>query len=250
MPPGRILALVVALLSTSLAGAVALAGTKATAGNSVEFEYGDSGTDVFEGTDCGTTASVTHTLPRGARQIRVAEPDVGNRDDFGGTRVTEVAVKGEKVTITVLADGPSICDPEQTGVPEGEPVEWTARYDYRARYKRRVVAKLRVYYESYLTGARWKVRPKTVHDTRKGGPPGLRVTGIRWKRFGGKTAVGTGRMRLDYCRPGDNCPDDGRRMRLKAAKPGYCTDSGKIEYLKLTGYLDGRLYFGARIDCY
>ena len=61
--------------------------------------------------------------------------------------------------------------------------------------------------------------------------------GIRWTTFGGRTAIGTGTLRLDYCRPGDNCPTNGKRTRLVASKPDYCTDSGKIEYLRLSVYL-------------
>ena len=30
----------------------------------------------------------------------------------------------------------------------------------------------------------------------------------------------------------ENCPDNGRRVKLVASKPGYCKDSGKIEYLQ------------------
>jgi hypothetical protein len=68
--------------------------------------------------------------------------------------VTAVTVAGTVVTITVLSDGPSICDPNQTGVPAGEPVNWTADYDVRAEYKRRVQATIRVYYESYIVQGR------------------------------------------------------------------------------------------------
>ncbi len=75
------------------------------------------------------------------------------------------------------------------------------------------------------------------------------MTGIRWKRFGGKKAVGKGTLRLDYCRPGENCPDNGKRIRLVASRPGYCTDSGKIECLRLTRYIGGRGLFGNSIRC-
>lgn len=75
------------------------------------------------------------------------------------------------------------------------------------------------------------------------------MTGIRWKRFGGRKRSARARSPLDYCRPGENCPDNGKRIRLVASKPGYCTDSGKIEYLRLTGYIGGSGLFGNSIRC-
>ena len=63
---------------------------------------------MFSGADCGTTASITKTLPPGAIDITVREPKVGDRDDSGGgTQVTAVTVTGTAITITVLADGPT-----------------------------------------------------------------------------------------------------------------------------------------------
>jgi hypothetical protein len=250
VPRSRVLTVAVALLGTSLLSGNAAAATELTSANSIPFEFSASSTETFSGVGCGTTATVTKTLPAGAMGIKVVEPAIGDRDNLGsGTQVTAITVAGTAVTITILADGPSICDPAQTGVPPGEPVNWIADYDVRIDYKRRVQSKIRIFYESYIFGAKWKLRPKTIRDTRAGGPPGIRVTGIRWKRFGGKKAVGFGRLRLDYCRPDDNCPMDGKPIRLVARKPDYCKDSDKIEYLRLAGYIGKLEYFGAQITC-
>jgi hypothetical protein len=249
VPRSRSLAAAVALLSTSLVGGSAAA-TELTPANSILFAFGSRNTETITGTDCGTTATLVKSLPAGSVGIEVVEPQVGDRDTLGsGTRVTAVTIAGTDVTISVLADGPSICDPSRTGVPPGEPVDWMADYVVHIEHKRRVQATMRVFYESYMFGAKWKLRPRVIRDTRAGGPPGVRVTGIRWKRFGGKTAVGFGTLRLDYCRRDDNCPQNGKRIRLVARKPDYCKDSGKIEYLRLAGYVGGMLHFGARITC-
>ena len=201
------LALTLLLLSTLLGGG-AEAATKLTPANSISFPFAASTTETFAGTDCGATATVVKRYPPGSKGIKVAEPKVGDRDrQGGGTQVTSVSVEGAVVTITVQANGSSICDPARSGVPAGEPVPWKATYRVRAEYRRRVQTTMRVFYESYLFGAKWKLRPKTIRDGRRGGGPGERVTGIRWKRFGGRTAVGSGRLRQDYCRRGDNCPD-------------------------------------------
>jgi hypothetical protein len=234
---------------TMLGTSSATAAAKLTAKNSVLFPFAASSTEVFSGSDCGTTASITKTLPAGATGITVRDPKVGDRDHVGGTRVTAVTVKTPVVTLTVLADGPSICDPAVTGFPPGATVPWTASYAFRAEYKRRVQATLRVYYESYIFGAKWKKRPKTVHDARAGAALGQRVTGIKWKRFGGRKAIGVGRLRQDFCRPGDNCPQNGRRIRLVASKPDYCKDSDRIEYLRLRGFIGKIDWFGGSISC-
>ncbi len=242
--------LALALLSSLLVGGAAAAATPLTPANSIPFEFYASSSETFRGTDCGTTARATKRLPAGAMGIRVVTPRIGDRDrQGGGTKVTAVTVRGTAVTITVLADGPFICDPARTGVPAGEPVNWTATYDLRAEYKRRVQATIRVFYESYIFGARWQMRPPTIHDHRRGGARGERVTGITWKRFGGKTALGSGTLRQDFCRPGDNCPQNGKRMRLVASKPDYCKDSGRIEYLNLSGYIGSREWVSLSIEC-
>jgi hypothetical protein len=239
----------VLLASASLAGGSAAAATKLTAANSIPFEFFAGGVETFAGTDCGGTATFTRTLPAGSQGIKLVNIAVGDRDANNASRVTAVTVAGTVVTVTVVGDGPPICDPEQTGVPAGEPVHWQVRYDVRAEYTRRVQATLRVFYESYLFGAKWRLRPKTVRDTRAG-MVGARVTGIRWKRFGGKRAIGFGRLRLDYCRRGDNCPGNGKRIRLVASKPDFCRDSGKIEYLRISGTVGGAPRFGGQLKCY
>jgi hypothetical protein len=233
----------------SLVGASASAATRLTSANSIPFPFFAGGNETFTGTDCGGTATFTRTLPAGAQGIKVVEPRVGDRDGNGATRVTAVTVQGTVVTVSIVADGPAICDPSQTGVPAGEPVHWMVDYDVRAEYKRRVQVTIRIYYESYEFGAKWKLRPKTIRDGRKGSPPGARVTGIRWKRFGGKKAIGYGRLRLDYCRRGDNCPGNGKRIRVVASKPDYCKDTGKIEYLELSGFIGRIDHFSNVITC-
>ena len=241
--------LMLVVAATILVASGAAAAAKLTSKNSFLFPFAASSTELISGADCGTTASITKTLPAGATDIAVREPKVGDRDKAGGTQVTAVTVTGTAITITVLADGPTICDPAQTGYPPGETVYWTARYDLRAEYERRVQATMRVYYESYIHGAKWRMRPKTIHDSRAGAAPGQRVTGIKWKRFGGRKAIGYGRLRQDYCRPDDNCPQNGKRIRLVASKPDYCKDSDRIEYLRLAGYIGKIEWFGGIITC-
>jgi hypothetical protein len=239
-----------AVVATALAGGIAAAETKLNPSNSILFPFFASTSERVGGTGCGKTGTFTRRLPTGATGIKVVEPRVGARDGSRGTRVTAVTVTGTTVKVTVVADGPSVCDPAKTGVPPGEPVKWVAQYDLRAEYKRRVQATIRVFYESYLYDARWQLRPTTISDSRRGARQGERYTGIRWAKFGGRTATGFGTLRLDYCRPNDNCPTNGKRVKLVASKPDYCMDSGEIEYLMLSVYLGKLELSGHLITCH
>lgn len=243
-------ALALALLATltlasSAAGAL-------NSRNSVSYALMTNSTEVLTGTNCGTSVTFTKTLPAGSTGIKVVKPVVGDRDSTGnGTQVTAVSVSGTVVSFTVVANGPNICDPALAGYPPGEDVPWQASHDFRAEYSRRIATTMRIYYESYTFGAKWKMRPKTIQDTRAGTPRNVRerVTNIKWKSFGGKQAIGFGKLRQDYCRKNDKCPQNGKRVKLVASKPGYCKDSDKFEYLKLNRYIGGRLWSGSKIEC-
>lgn len=244
---------IVTLVCLTATGGV-LAATKLTDKNSVTYKLFTASDERFLGTDCGTTATIVKTLPTGSTGIKVIEPKVGDRypsADRSGTQISSITIAGTKITLRALADGPLICDPSQTGYAPGEPVHWKADYKFEANYSRRIPTVIRAYFEGYVSGAKWKTRPKTLQDSRKGTPSTVRsrYVNLRWKSFGGKKAVATGKAKLDYCRSGDACPDNNAPARLVATKPGYCKDSGKFEYLDLKIYIRGRLSSGIPIEC-
>ncbi|MFY9264918.1 MAG: hypothetical protein WAO61_05785 [Solirubrobacterales bacterium] len=246
--PTLAVAIIAALVLTSGAAAA----TKLTSRNSVSYALMNNTTEQLTGVNCGATATFTRTLPEGSAAIKIVKPVIGELDGTGkGTRVTAVSVAGTVVSFTVVADGPNVCDPALTGYPPGDDVPWQAVYDFRAEYTRRIQTTMRVFYESYTHGAKWKTRPKTIQDSRKGTPRRARqrVTGIKWKSFGGRKAVGYGKLREDFCRSGDNCPNNGKRVRLVAGKPGYCKDSNRFEYLRLTVYRGKTALSDANIVC-
>jgi len=150
-----------------------------------------------------------------------------------------------------LGESESTCGRSSRGYPPGADVPWQAVYAVRAEYERLIPTTIRVYYESYVSGAKWKDRPKTIQDSRAGTPRNVRerVTGIKWRSFGGKRAVGRGTLRQDYCRVNDTCPQNGKRVRLVASKPGYCKDSDKFEYLQLDIYIGKIAWSGHKIEC-
>lgn len=245
---------IVTLVCLTATGGV-LAATKLTSKNSVTYKLYTASDERFLGTNCGTTATIVKTIPTGSTGIRVVSPKVGDTDgpnaNESGTRISAIDVQGTNVTLSALADGPLICDPTRTGYEPGEPVPWKADYKFEANYSRRIATVIRVYYESYTFGAKWKTKPKTIQDSRKGTPRSVRsrYVNLKWKSFGGKKAVATGKAKLDYCRSGDACPDNNARVRLVATKPRFCKDSGKFEYLNLKVYVRGRLSAGIPITC-
>jgi hypothetical protein len=233
MPAKALAALCILLLA-------APAAAQLTSGNSVVIAFGIARATTAEGIGCDSPTNVELSLPAGASGIQVVKPRMGDRDRTGQTRVTSVNVTGTVITYSVVADDPAVCEPG---------ARWVVDYAVRADYTRRIQATIRVYYESYLHGAKWKIRPSTIRDTRAGAPPGDRISGIKWKRFGGKTAEGVGILHLDYCRRGDNCPYDGKRARLFARNAELCRDSGKVEYRDLAVYLGKLRWSEMHIDC-
>jgi len=247
----RIPILTLVALAVLAMGGAAVAATL-TPRNAVSYDLMTNSTEVLAGTNCGATATFSKTLPAGSTGIKLVKPVVGDRDGAGnGTTVTAATVTGTVISFTVVANGPNICDPALTGYPPGADVPWKATYDVRAEYQRLIPTTIRIYFESYVFGAKWKDRPKTIQDSRAGTPRNVRqrYTGIKWSSFGGKKAVGKGKLRQDYCRRGDNCPQNGKRVRLVASKPRFCKDSGKFEYLKLDVYIGKMNWFSNRIEC-
>lgn len=235
----RLLTTAIAVLAVLVVASAATAATKLTNKNSVEIPYYTSSSENFRGTNCGSSVSVVKNLPAGTHDIKVTKPVVGETSGSGGSHVTAVTIAGTVVTLTVTADGPAICDPALTGIDPGQPVNWDVDYNFRAEYKRRAQVEIRQYFEAYESGT-WKIAPKTMYDSRKGTKRAFRtrITGIHWSQFGGKKAVGSGKLRLDYCGSA-KCPGNNKKTKLIADKPGYCKSSGKFEYKQFRYKQDG-----------
>jgi hypothetical protein len=178
----------------------------------------------FGAVGCGVPASATQTLPAGAFDVQVTRPLVGARD--GDAQITGVAVQGNAVTFTAVADGAAVCDPDEDTTPPAER-PWSARFDAEATFKQRVKAVLRNLFP--LEGKRTAVRPRRVRISLAGV-----ARKIRWTRFGGRTAVGRGTYKsVVPCAGG--CTDNGTRLSVKLTRPVHCpSDSqpgGKQEFV-------------------
>ncbi len=138
----------------------------------------------------GIGLALVLALPALATEVQVREPRVG--DTTPESRLTEAAVAGASVRLTAVGDGAPICDPAaDPEPPSARP--WSGVYDYDIAFRERVSAR-------YWSGAgKLKTRPRSVTIRFV-----ATVRKIRWRRFGGRQAVGFGRMVVDSP-PGCTC---------------------------------------------
>lgn len=205
------------MIGLGLALAVACPGV-AFAG-SVVARSGLSDFTRFYGVGCGTTDSLVVTLPANAMDVEVRRPAIGTTTSE--SRLVEAAVIGASVRLTAAGEGAVICDPAaDPDIPPAER-EWSGGYDYTIAFRQRV--SVRYWGGSELRRSKPKARPKKVTM-----PLVAHVLKIRWRSFGGRTAVGHGRARSLYP-PGikcdaQTCPGNGGRVKVVLTRPRRCGD--------------------------
>ena len=170
----------------------------------------------IEGVGCGVAGSLVMALPASATEVRVREPKVG--DTTPDSRLTEAAVVGASVRFTAVGDGPAICDPAEEPDPPGIRL-WSGVYDYDLAFRERVSARY------WSLAGKLRTRPRSVWIRFV-----ATVRDIRWRRFGGREAVGFGRMVADSP-PGftctrRTCPGHGERFKVVLSRPSRCADNG------------------------
>jgi hypothetical protein len=175
-----------------------------------------TGDVLIEGVGCGVGASVIVGLPASATDVRVRAPKVG--DTALDARLTEAAVAGASVRFTAVGDGPVICDPaEDPSVPPSRR-PWSGAFASRIAFRERVSAR---YWSGHQPRLRTRPRSVTIRFV-------ATVRKIRWRTFGGRKAIGFGRMRVDEP-PGFDCtrrtcPGHGRRFKVVLSRPSRCAD--------------------------
>jgi hypothetical protein len=170
----------------------------------------------FEGVGCGVAASHVVALPAAATDVRVREPAVG--DTTPESRLTEAAIAGASVRLTAVGDGRLICDPAADAEPPNMR-PWFGVYDYDIAFRERVSAR----YWSVTGKLRTRPRAVTIRYL-------ATVRKIRWRRFGGRKAVGFGRMVM-VSPPGftctrSTCPGHRERIKVVLSRPSRCADNG------------------------
>jgi hypothetical protein len=169
------------------------------------------------GVGCGVAASQVVPLPASATDVRVRAPRVG--DMTFESQLTEAAVAGASVRLTAIGAGEDICDPAVDPEPPSAR-RWSAFYDYDIAFRERVSSR-------YWSGSskRLRTRPRSVTIRHI-----ATVRKIRWRSFGGRKAVGFGRMVVPSP-PGLTCtrrlcPGHGKRFKVVLSRPSRCADNG------------------------
>jgi hypothetical protein len=204
----------------------------------------------ISGVGCGVTASATVPLPASARAIVAKRPGVGETTDE--SRLTAVTIAGTSVQLTAVGAGPIVCDPEED--PDVPPAQrqWDATYLYDIAFRERV----RV---AYWPGAAVpRARPRTRRPHKVTVPDIATMVHMRWRTFGGRRAVGHGRLRCEI--PG--CVGRGDRFKVVLDRPSRCGDIGdrvyygRIRFYTTRAYRNlyypirrGALYSGGRPQC-
>jgi hypothetical protein len=208
-----------------------------------------SGVAEISGVGCGVAASMIVPLPATATAITLRRPRVGATTS--DSRLTETAVLGRSVRFTAVGEGTTVCDPEEQ--PDVPPPQrpWQGSYAYVVAFRERVQV-------AYWPGAQRPTakpaaRPRTVLV-----PDVAKMVRLRWQSFGGRTAVGSGRLRCEI--PG--CVGRGDRFRVVLDHPSRCGDIGatvyygRIRFYTTRAYTHltypirrGALYSGGRPQC-
>jgi hypothetical protein len=232
----------------SLALVLAVASPGVAAASSLIARSQRTGEAVIEGVGCGGAASLVLALPASATEVQVREPKVG--DTTPESRLTEVAAAGASVRFTAVGDGPFICDQgDDPDPPSLRP--WNGLYDYDIAFRERVSAR----YWSLTGKLRTRPRAVTIRYI-------ATVRKIRWRRFGGRKAVGFGRMVVDEP-PGftctrRTCPGHGERFKVLLSRPNRCADNreavwyGRVAFITTKRILRipaGGLFSSYKPDC-
>jgi hypothetical protein len=160
-------------------------------------------------------------------------PKVG--DTSPESRLTEAAIGGPSVRFTAVGDGPSICDPaaDPDVPPSRRP--WSGAFDSEIAFRERVSARY------WSPTGKLKTRPRSVTIRFV-----ATVRKLRWRAFGGRKAVGFGRLRVSeppgfHCNR-RTCTGHGDRFKVVLSRPSRCADNGDaVWYGRVAFFTTARL---------
>jgi hypothetical protein len=195
------------------------------------------GSTVVTGVGCGVAATKDVPLPAAnATGVVVKRPKVGATTDE--SQITAVDVLGTTIRVTAVGAGPPICDPEADEETPPEQRPWEGAYDMDVSYRERVSV------GSWSGRLRDKVRQR---PSRVLIPEQSRAVGVRWQRFGGRKAVGSGTLRNISPVPGrrctpKSCVGEGDRVKIVLSRPSRCVDTGQTVYYGRIRFYATRTY--------
>lgn len=176
-----------------------------------------TGDVTISGTGCGNAGAASVALPAGASQASVRKPALGETGPR--SRITDATIDGPAARFTAVGAADT-CDPAASDTPPDQRA-WSDDYAYAIDYRAPTSV-------AYWSGqARPSVRPSRINVSLC-----CSVRRIRWRTFGGRTAVGFGRFRSPVPK-GARCLECGKRFKVVLTRPSRCTDA-----------LGQRVYYG------
>jgi hypothetical protein len=188
-----------------------------------------TGNATISGTGCGNPGSASVALPVGAAGAVVRQPAVG--DQGGRSRITEAVVDGGQARFTAVGAGDT-CDPAAGDTPPDQR-PWDDEYPYVIDYRARVTVAY------WREGHALRVRPSKV-TIGEGATTCCWVSPVRWRSFGGRTAVGSGRFHSYRVPKGARCLECGRRYKVVLSRPSRCPDFGNRVYYGKAAFVTTR----------
>src|SRR4051794_37070081 len=211
-----------------------------------------TGDVTISGTGCGNPGSTAVALPADAVGVAVREPTVGETGKR--SRITEAGVEGAQARFTAVGTGDLVCDPAASDTPPDQRV-WDDDYPYAVDYRARTTV---AYWPGQGVGSP-KARPSKI-TIGAGATRCCSVSHIRWRSFGGRTAVGFGRYH-EYVPNGARCVGcpNGARYKVVLSRPSRCGTLGQRVYYGKVAFVTtrrrgvlkpGTEEFSARPVCY
>jgi hypothetical protein len=186
-----------------------------------------TGDVTISGTGCGNPGTAAVPLPAGATQATVRRPSVG--DTGLRSRITEATIDGAAARFTAVGAGDT-CDPTASDTPPDQRT-WADDYSYTVGYR----APTTVAYWAGAGVGRPRVRPSKI-----GIILCCSVRHIRWRTFGGRTAVGFGAMTFPSVPKGARCLECGKRFKVVLSRPSQCSGIGQRVYYGKVAFITTR----------
>ena len=140
-----------------------------------------TGTVTISGTGCGNLGSASVALPAAATGAVVRRPAVG--EEGLRSHITEATIDGATARFTAVGAGDVVCDPAESDTPPDQRA-WDDSYEYAIAYRAPATV---AYWAGQGIGPP-RVRPSKI-TIGLGATRCCSVSHIRWRSFGGRTAV-------------------------------------------------------------
>lgn len=183
----------------------------------------------FFGAGCGSQSVLRVFVPARARRVRIVMPrsgarlrDVDTDQVVARLRVQRTRVRGKRaIRFTVTGSDDACANPDRYTPFEGW---YVGRVSARVRY----VLPRRVFFRSFIQGT---YLPRAFRPARILFGSRTGITGVRWSRWNGRVAAGSGTLLYNDCTPDCATARPQRfRVAIKLSRPREC--GSRYEYTR------------------